>query len=109
MTKLAIPTVHLNGTDGLVLQAQNEAALAAVEAVIERLAEAAPHSRDYYVQEETWDQFIEGMSAYHAASKQHAARLTVLGETRDELRAIVRGIRRQNEARNNSRQGCLTR
>lgn len=92
--KAAIPTVHLNGSAGSVLQAQNEAALKGVEAAIELLAAAAPHGRDYYVQEK---------GAYEAAALQFAARMTSLGNIRDELREIVRGVRKQNEARNSKR------
>lgn len=98
--KTAIPTVHLNGSDGGVLQLQNEVALNAIELAIERLASAAPHGRDYYVQ----DAGVFG-NVYNEACAQHGARLKALGEVRDELREIVRGIRRQNEARNVQRKG----
>jgi hypothetical protein len=91
--KIAIPTVHLNGSDGSVLQTQNEAALVAVELAIEQLAAAAPHGRDYYVQGDV-------DRPYAVAAAQHGARLKALSEIRDGLREIVRGIRRQNEARN---------
>jgi hypothetical protein len=89
----------LNGTSGDVLQTQNEAALAAIEQAIEQLAAAAPHGRDYYVQEHTWDQLVEGMTAFHAAATQHTARVAALTSVRDGLREIVRGIRGQNRVR----------
>ena len=91
--KTAIPTVHLNGSDGSVLQLKNEVALNAVELAIERLASAAPHGRDYYVQGDV-------DRPYAVAAAQHGARLKALSDVRDALREIVRGIRRQNEARN---------
>ena len=90
MATQSVPTVHLNGTDGTVLQTQNEAALSTIELAIEQLMLAAPHGRDYYVR---------GATAFAEAYGQHAARLKALGTVRDELREIVRGIRRQNEAR----------
>ena len=90
--KVAIPTVHLNGTAGTVLQALNETALCAVEHAIEQLTAAGPHGRDYYVQGDIDRPFA-------VAAAQHGARLRVLLDTRNELREIVRGIRRQNEAR----------
>lgn len=92
--KAAIPTVHLNGSAGNVLQAQNEAALKGVEAAIELLAAAAPHGRDYYVQD---------LGAFGVAASQFAARMTALANIREELREIVRGVRKQNEARNTKR------
>ena len=101
--KITIPTVHLNGSAGSVLQAQNEAALKGVEAAIELLAAAAPHGRDYYPQDVSTDTLVDGMIAYRRAEKQHSARMTALANIREELREIVRGIRKQNEARNPKR------
>lgn len=95
-----IPTVHLNGSAGSVLQKQNEDALKAVESTIELLCIAAPHGRDYYPQDVSTETLADAMIAYRRAEKQHSARLTALSAIRDELREIVRGVRRQNEARN---------
>ena len=43
MRLLAIPTVHLNGSDGIALQLEAEVALNAVGLAIERLESAACH------------------------------------------------------------------
>lgn len=77
--KVAVPTVHLNGTGGKQLQAQLRAQAEAIQAAIDALAANAPHGRDYYVQHD---------DAYSIARAQHDARLAALRKILEELATI---------------------
>jgi hypothetical protein len=77
----ALPTLHINGTSGKNLLQVNRAALTAVQEAYRTIQQAAPHSRDFYVQAnsaETWKQ----------AHAEHVARLVALEKVRKELEAI---------------------
>jgi hypothetical protein len=84
------PTVHLNGTDGKVLENQLTAAVAACNHAINVLMDCYPHGRDYYLQDDT---------AYVWARDAHSDRLKRLIAVQDELMAIERNVRRQNNFR----------
>lgn len=77
--KVAVPTVHLNGTGGKQLQTQLHAQATAIQAAIDVIANNAPHGRDYYVQDG---------DAYSVARAQHDARLAALRKILEELATI---------------------
>lgn len=84
--KLIVPTVHINGTSGERLSEGFYEAAHAIDAARDKLAEAAPHARDYYVQ---------GPSAYKLAKEQHLARMNKLTEVYDELFRIWEAVEDQ--------------
>lgn len=94
---LAIPTVHLNGTsaDGLLEQLCD--ACNAIRDAEAALREAAPHGRDYYLQEPALNQF-------QVAQTQHFARLVKLAEVRAELEQIAEAVDEQKEQRERQKQ-----
>jgi hypothetical protein len=51
MTKLYIPSVHLNGTSKKELLEQWRAVHDAAEVLVRVLQAASPHGRDYYIQQ----------------------------------------------------------
>ena len=83
MAKLAIPTVHLNGTSAGELVDQLCDAVTAIRAAEKTLANACPNGRDYYPQ---------GADAVQEALRQHANRLHHLRAVRDELDEIAETI-----------------
>ena len=87
---LTAPTVHLNGTTGSTLFGELHDALTAVNVAIEKVCDACPHGRDYYV---------EGPGAYEAARKQFNERLDALKEIAVELEALCDEVDRQMEVR----------
>ena len=91
---MLIPTVHLNGSSGEVLLDQYTTAAESVRQAIDKLCDAGPNARDYYVQ---------GSDAAQAAQREHEARLAALKRVRDELAAIAEGIQDQIDAKEASR------
>jgi len=83
-----IPSIHTNGTSKEELMNLNLAAVDAVRKAMEALAAAAPHGRDFYIQD---DQDHAGC-AYKVAAAEHQVRATSLGAIFDELNVIVEGI-----------------
>lgn len=83
---LAIPTIHLNGTSAGELVNQLKDAFTAVRKAADTLKQAAPHPRDYYVQNER---------AYALAREQHIQRLTSLEGVASDLERIAVGIQDQ--------------
>lgn len=79
MAKLAIPTIHLNGTAREELLSQLCDAITAIMAAMDTLAKACPNGRDYYPQ---------GPDAIQEALRQHANRLHNLKAVLDELNEI---------------------
>lgn len=82
-TTLTVPTVHLNGTSRKELvRALTEAHAAILEAQ-KKLAETAPHGRDYYVQ-----------SAYAItdAIEEHCERMKKLQDVKVELEQIAEAL-----------------
>ena len=91
---LAVPTVHLNGTDGEDLLSQVREASRALRRAREALTAMTPNARDYYVQ---------GNSAFDKAAKEHGARHVAIGQVQDQLDEIFASIAEQVEARQRSR------
>ena len=91
---MIVPTVHLNGSSGKVLLDQYTAAAESVRQAIDKLCDAGPNARDYYVQ---------GSDAAQAAQREHESRLAALKRVRLELVAIVEGIQDQLDERDASR------
>jgi hypothetical protein len=87
---MLIPTVHLNGSSGDVLRDQYTDAAQSVRQAIDKLCDAAPNARDYYVQ---------GPDAALAAQREHEARVTALKRVCDELMAIAEGVQDQIDER----------
>jgi tryptophan 2,3-dioxygenase len=87
---LALPTVHINGTSSKYPLQVDRAVLAAVQEAYRRIQQAAPHSRDFYVQ-------AKSAEAWKQAHAEHVARLVEGAEgTGGHLPACYR-----------QRQGCL--
>lgn len=84
---LAIPTVHLNGTSATELLNQLRDAFTAVRQATEKLSKAAPHGRDYYVQNND--------RAYALAREQHEQRVKALVDIANDLEAIAIGVQDQ--------------
>jgi len=81
--KLAVPTLHLNGSYGPDLCRAYQDAVSAVYAALNVVAQSAPHGRDYYPQ---------GDGALRQAQAQHDARLGHLRQVADELCAILNDV-----------------
>ena len=89
---IAIPTIHLNGTSRDELYEQVTSAGQAVQEAIHKLAEAAPHGRDYYIR-------ANGEADFRHAFEQHYARIAKLQEVYDELEEIYMGLANQESKR----------
>jgi hypothetical protein len=87
---MRIPTVHLNGTSSDALTTQVREAQQALRIALEALQEAAPHGRDYYVQEG---------AATKEAIQEHTSRLSRVKSVLDEMSEIREGIETQKLAR----------
>ncbi len=90
MTRLAVPTIHLNGTDAQRLIDAIDAADAALQAAQRALAECTPNGRDYYVQ---------SAGAFAQAIAEHDKRVAGIRQIREELQTIAEGIIDQQIAR----------
>lgn len=96
-TKLAVPTVHLNGTGAAELMEQYQTMWKAVFAAISALRANGPHGRDYYVQDQsTGDSYIK-------AAREHKERLLALEKILTEIETIQASVTSQAIARNRSR------
>lgn len=85
---MRIPTVHLNGTSGPELFYQVVYASRAMENAIEKLQDAWPNGRDYYIQ---------GNAAWRKCMDEWTARMGKLVEVKEELDEILEGISGQLE------------
>lgn len=94
MTKLAVPTIHLNGTSQQELENQLREAASAVAKAVEKLCQAAPHGRDYYVQEP---------DGFQQARAEHRARVERLESVGQELMQIYEAIVFAENQRNENR------
>lgn len=74
------PSIHMNGSSASALFDGYVAAMLAVDAAIEKLAQASPHGRDYYLQ---------GGDAFDKARAEHTARLHALRGVAGELRELA--------------------
>lgn len=82
-TKLAVPSIHLNGTSCDELIEQYLDAINAGNEFAQVLNAASPNGRDYYVQ---------GNEALKIAQNQWACRQSKLQEIINELKEIVQAI-----------------
>lgn len=82
---MEFPTVHLNGTSKAALLAQHIDAIEHLRTARRKLAEAAPHSRDYYVKPNTYPQAVE----------EHHARLDMVQAVISDLEKIAERIAAQ--------------
>jgi len=80
LAKLAMPTVHLNGTGKAELLNGYRQAMAAVRLAINTVQSTAPHGRDYYVQKD---------NPIQAAITEHSERLQVLEHVFNELETLA--------------------
>jgi hypothetical protein len=80
LAKLAMPSVHLNGTDKESLLLGYRAAMTAVNLAIQTLQDTAPHGRDYYVQKD---------NPIGRAIDEHFARMQKLQRVMDEIEALA--------------------
>lgn len=80
---LSKPTIHLNGTSRYELERKFDNARSALLIAYDRLIEAAPHPRDYYLQ---------GPAAYTKAEHEHQRRLDLIKEVRTELCQILESL-----------------
>lgn len=88
--QLIVPTVHLNGTSGSVLEEQLCNVLVALRAALEFANEATPNARDYYVQ---------GEGAFEAAQNQHTRRVEQLQAVRREYAEMLDNVVEQTDKR----------
>lgn len=73
------PALHLNGTGYTTLNREYETAVEALDLAIQKVEAITVHGRDYYPQ---------GDGAINRAVAEHRARLTALGNVKDQLAGI---------------------
>jgi hypothetical protein len=86
---IKFPTVHLNGTAAEELMRQNLEALKFLQEADSYLANASPHGRDYYVQEE---------GSFQQAVKEHEARRAAIAKIIEEITEIYLRVSDQANA-----------
>jgi hypothetical protein len=79
------PTIHLNGTSRKTLLEQARTAATALDAAIEAMRGMSPNGRDFYPQ---------GDDAIRDAIAEHAQRLRVLQQMRDEVGDYSKRVRK---------------
>jgi hypothetical protein len=85
---LIIPVVHINGSGKHnLIQGYREASMAVGDA-IEKICQAYPHMRDYYIMDNSEELFKQ-------AQEQHYARIDKLREVATELNALALGVHTQ--------------
>lgn len=77
---MVFPSVHLNGTSKDALREQAVEACEALEAALKKMAEAAPHGRDYYPQ---------GEVLVVQAQVEHRFRMQAVEQVASEYRALA--------------------
>jgi phage-related tail protein len=87
---LAVPTVHLNGSNGETLREAAIEAAYALSRALNALQETYPDGRDYYPQ---------GDGAMKNARDQHEARCEAIAKMRDEMASIAEQIQDQLDRR----------
>lgn len=80
---LMIPAVHLNGASRAELERGYSAALDALRAAADAVAETAPNGRDYYVY---------GRDAFTCAQYEHKARMSNVHVARDQVEVILMAL-----------------
>lgn len=88
--KVAIPTIHTNGTSAESLIDDLMNAYRDVGQALQSMRSVTPNGRDYYVQ---------GDEALEEARKQHDGRVLKLADVRKDLEAIIIGIQDQQDKR----------
>jgi len=83
-TKLAAPTVHLNGTSREELERQLIFAGQMLDKAVGALMEASPNARDYYVQRDP--------AAYTIAVNEHNSRVQRVQSVVDEIASILETV-----------------
>lgn len=78
---LTHPTVHLNGTSRDELLRQHVEAHIALRVALDKMGEASPHARDYYVSNDS--------GAFTKARLQHQARCEAIAKVMAELQEIA--------------------
>jgi len=81
--KLAVPTIHLNGTSRASLVEDLCEAYSAINAALDKLKRTSPNGRDYYPQ---------GSEAMTAAQDQHQTRMRKLTDVMSEIEQIVEAL-----------------
>lgn len=89
---MRIPTVHLNGTSGHVLENYARYVVDALNKTLDAIHAAAPNARDFYVQE-------DGDTAFRRATVEHLDRQARVMALRDEYSKMFNAIHDQVEAR----------
>jgi len=84
---LTFPTLHLNGSGYERLFDLHAEANGALRNALNKLAEAAPHGRDFYVQ---------GDGAFEEARKEHEDRLVRIRAVMEEMDSILESLYDQN-------------
>jgi hypothetical protein len=80
LAKLAMPSMHLNGTGKTELLMGYRTAIAALHLAIKTVQDTAPHGRDYYVQKD---------NPIQKAMAEHVVRLKVLHCVMKEIEALA--------------------
>lgn len=75
------PTIHLNGSSAKSLREGYCEVFRAINNALDKLAQAAPHGRDYYVQKDP--------DAFEKARKEHRARVDALVKVREEMQGLA--------------------
>lgn len=83
---MRLPTIHLNGTDAQSLFDNYYAALHAVLAAKEALAQCAPNGRDYYVQKTDSGDWTDAPT--NEAIAEHRARMAALETIQRDLQTL---------------------
>lgn len=86
MPKIAIPTIHLNGTSRDHLIGQQNQIVEAARALYDALRDATPHARDYYVSNE---------HSIEQALEQHRAICKTVAEIEERAIQIAVAIQDQ--------------
>lgn len=77
------PLIHLNGTSREALKEQYLDASNALRLAIDAMCSCAPNARDYYPQ---------GDHAFILATREHAARVRVLVELREDVNLLLEHV-----------------
>jgi hypothetical protein len=91
MTKQLLPTIHLNATGRPELVSQLVKAYTQLDLALEKMAQAAPHGRDYYPQDKGE---ILGPT-FLAAAEAHRVRMHKVKEVRDEIEQLAIAVHDQ--------------
>ena len=89
-TTILAPTLHLNGSSYERLYELHAEAADVLRIALDKLAEAAPHGRDFYVQED---------DAYSKARDQYVARCDRIRSVLAEVEQIMESLTDQHEGK----------